>query len=144
MKKTLILLAALAFTTAGTSFAQTAPATTAMAKGHHGKGGHKTPAQKADHKAAKMAKELGLTADQEAKIEQLMLARQQESDAFKAKYGNNKQAGRAEMKAAHERYTAQFKQILTPEQFAKFDQMKNEHHGKGQAQGGRTKSKAKA
>ncbi|HEX8507095.1 MAG TPA: hypothetical protein VF630_17155, partial [Hymenobacter sp.] len=79
MKKTLLLLAALALNTAGTSFAQTAPAARTSVKAHKGKGDHKTPAQKADHKAAKMAKELGLTADQEARVEQLMLARQQET-----------------------------------------------------------------
>lgn len=161
MKKTLLLLAALAFTTAGTAFAQTAVKTTGTdanqnalhqnlgtkAAGKPGSNGgkhHKSPAQKADHKAAKMAKELGINADQEAKIEQLLLARQQESAAFKTKYGNDKQAGRAEMKAAHERYTAQLKQILTPEQFAKFDQMKDEHHGhgKGPAQGSKFKAKS--
>ncbi|UOQ96283.1 DUF4890 domain-containing protein [Hymenobacter sp. 5317J-9] len=144
MKKTLMLLAALAFTTAGTSFAQTAPAATAPAKMHHGKGGHKDPAKKADQHAAKMAKELGLTADQETKVEQLMLARQQETQALKTKYAANKTAGRAEMKASHEKYEAQLKSILTPEQYAKFDQMKAEHRGHGKMQGGKTKVKAKA
>ncbi|ALW86528.1 hypothetical protein AUC43_16420 [Hymenobacter sedentarius] len=144
MKKNLILLAALALTTAGTSFAQTtAPAATTL-KAHKGKG-HATPAQKADHRAAKLAKELGLTADQEAKVEQLMLARQQETAALKTKYGADKKAGRAEMKAAHERYQAQLKAILTADQYAKFDKLKEEHHGHGKLQGGgKMKMKAKA
>jgi Spy/CpxP family protein refolding chaperone len=143
MKKTLALLAALALTTAGTSFAQTTPAATTQA--HHGKGGHKDPAKKADQKASKMAKELGLNADQEAKVEQLMLARQQETAALKAKYGTDKTAGRADMKAAREKYNAQLKAILTPEQYAKFDKMKDEHHGHGKMKdGGKTKVKAKA
>ena len=146
MKKTLFLLAALAFTTAGTSFAQTAPTATTKVKIHHGgKGDHKNPAQKADQKAAKMAKELGLTADQEAKVEQLLLARQQETQALKAKIGTDKTAGRAEMKASHEKYAAQLKTILTPEQYAKFDKMKDEHRGHGgKGQGGKMKMKAKA
>ena len=146
MKKTLMLLAALAFTTVGTSIAQTAPAT-AKAKIHGGKGAHgpKDPAKMADHKAGKMAKELGLTADQEAKVEQLMLARQQESAALKTKYAADKNAGRAEMKASHEKYAAQLKTILTPEQYAKFDQMKDEHRGHGgKGQGGKMTVKAKA
>jgi Spy/CpxP family protein refolding chaperone len=145
MKKTLALLAALAFATAGTSFAQTTPATAAQA--HKGKGGHgpKDPAKMADHKAGKMAKELGLNADQEAKVEQLLLARQQETQALKTKYAADKNAGRAEMKASHEKYQAQLKAILTPEQYAKFDQMKDEHHGHGKGQGGgKMKVKAKA
>lgn len=140
MKKTLMLLAALAFTTAGTSFAQTVPAT-AKGKTHQGKG-HKTPAQKADGHAAKMAKQLGLTADQEARVEQLLLARQQESAAFKAKYATDKQAGRAEKRAAHDRYEAQLKTILSAEQYAKLTQLKAEH--RGHAKGDKTKTKTKA
>ena len=148
MKKTLALLAALAFATAGTSFAQTAPAPTKV-KMHGGKGGHgpKDPAKMADHKAGKMAKELGLNADQEAKVEQLLLARQQEMTALKTKYGTDKNAGRTEMKAAHDRYEAQLKTILTPEQFAKMDKMKAEHHGGHGGHGkdgGKMKMKAKA
>ncbi|MBH8569760.1 hypothetical protein KB206_12770 [Microvirga sp. STS02] len=152
MKKNLFLLAALAFATAGTSFAQTAVKTTGtdanQTARHYAKGkqGPKDPAKMADHKAGKMAKELGLNADQEAKVEQLMLARQQESAALKAKYAADKNAGRTEMKAAHDRYEAQLKTILTPEQFAKMDKMKAEHHGghgKGH-DGGKMKMKAKA
>ena len=147
MKKTLFLLAALAFATAGTSFAQTAVKTTGtdanQTARHYEKKGPKDPAKMADHKAGKMAKELGLNADQEAKVESLMLAREQESTALKAKYGTDRQAGRTEMKAAHDRYEAQLKTILTPEQFAKMDKMKTEHHGHGK-DGGKTKMKAKA
>lgn len=142
MKKTLFLLAALALTTAGTSFAQTAPTASTSAKAHQGKG-RKTPAQKADGHAAKMAKELGLTPDQEARVEQLMLARQQESAAFKAKYGTDKKAGQAEKKAAHDRYEAQLKTILSADQYAKLGQRKAEQRGRAR-QGGQLKSKAKA
>ena len=140
MKKTLILLAALALTTAGTSFAQTTPAATSMVKAR--KQAPKSPTQKADRHAGKMAKELGLNADQEAKVEQLLLARQQESAALKTKHGTNKKAGRPEMKAAHDRYEAQFKTILSAEQYAKFQLKKTEHHDK--AKGGKTKMKTKA
>ena len=122
MKKTLFLLAALAFATAGTSFAQTAvkaTGTDAKQTARHYQKGPKDPAKMADHRAGKLAKELGLNADQEAKVESLMLARQQESAALKAKYGTDRKAGRTEMKAAHDRYEAQLKTILTPEQFAK-------------------------
>ena len=142
MKKTLILLAALALTTAGTSFAQTTAPAAPTHQGHKGKG-HANPAQKADRQAGKLAKELGLTADQEARVEQLMLARQQETTALKVKYGADKKAARPEMKAAHERFQAQLKTILTPEQFAKFDQMKEEHHGNLKG-AGKMKVKAKA
>ena len=150
MKKTLFLLAALALVTAGTSFAQTAPVTTTGSDAnqtarHYAKGprGPKDPTKMADHRAGKMAKELGLSADQEAKVEQLLLARQQETAALKAKYGTDRKAGRADMKAAHDRYETQLKTILTPEQFAKFQQKEDQHHDKIKA-GGKMKMKAKA
>ncbi|GAA4052832.1 hypothetical protein GCM10022409_44710 [Hymenobacter glaciei] len=149
MKKTLFLLTALALTTAGTSFAQTAvqaTGTNAKQTARHyakGKQGPKDPAKMADHKAGKMAKELGLNADQETKVEQLLLARQQESATLKAKYGTDRKAGRTEMKAAHDRYETQLKAILTPEQYAKMDKLKGEHHGHGK-DGGKMKVKAKA
>ena len=72
-----------------------------------------------------------------------MQARQQESAALKAKYGTDRKAGRTEMKAAYDRYEAQLKTILTPEQFAKMDKMKAEHHGHDK-EGGKMKMKAKA
>ncbi len=160
MKKTLILLAALALATAGSAFAQTpdqVPAVKATgsdasqnalhlhqtAKLRQGPAQAATPTQKADRHAGKMAKELGLNADQEAKVEKLMLARQQETAALKAKYGADKKAGRTEMKAAHDRYETQLKAILTPEQYAKMGQMKAEHHDK-MKDAGKMKMKAKA
>lgn len=158
MKKTLLLLAALALTTTGTAFAQTAtpaPSTTApnaqprIATKTKVKAPKtpKTPEQKADRHAGKMAKELGLNADQEARVEKLMLARQQENAAFKAKYGEDKKAGRPDKKAAYDRYQAQLKEILTAEQYTKFSQMKEDHkaHSKMQGPGvGKMKVKSKA
>lgn len=135
VKKTLVLLAALALTTAGTAFAQTAPA--ALAKPQ------KSPEQKADRHASHLAKDLGLNPDQEARVEKLMLAREQETAVLKAKYGADRKAGRVDMKAAHDRYQAQFREILTPEQYAKFEQQKHEHRDKMQ-DGGKMKSKNKA
>ena len=136
MKKNLLFLAALALITAGTAFAQTAPAvkttgTDANQTAQHYQKGPKNSAQQADRHAGKMVKELGLNADQEARVEKLMLAREQETTTLKAKYGADRQAGRAEMKAAHDRYEAQLKTILTPEQFVKLDKLKAEHHGHG-------------
>ena len=139
MKKTLVLLAALTLTAAGTASAQTAPAKApaALAKPQ------KSPEQKADRHASHLAKELGLNPDQEARVEKLMLAREQETTALKAKYGADRKVGRADMKAAHDRYQAQFKEILTPEQYAKMSQMKAEHHNHDK-DGGKIKVKAKA
>ena len=134
MKKLLILLAAL--TTAGSAFAQTPVKTTgsdANQNALHQKlalraPGPKSPAQKADRHAGKMARELGLTPDQETRVEKLLLARQQETAALKTKYGADKKAARPARKAAHDRYEAQLKAILSAEQYTKFTQLKAAHH----------------
>ena len=138
MKKSLMLVA-LALATLGTAAAQTtttAVKTTgsdanqnAMHQNMAARGGKKpgkTPAQKADHKAAKMAKELGLNADQETKVEQILLAENTEMTALHAKAAGTHGMS-PDMKAARARYDGQLKAVLTPEQFAKLQAKRNEH-----------------
>ena len=86
----------------------------------------KSPAQKADHKAAKMAKELGLNTDQENKVEQILLAENQEMQALHAKAAGTHGMS-PEMKAARAKYDAQLKAVLTPDQFAKLQARRAEH-----------------
>ena len=146
MKKSL-LLAALAVATASFAHAQTTPTAPApvkvtgsdakqtalhqemMTKGQPApKAGHKpgkTPAQKADHKAAKMAKELGLNADQENKVEQILLAENTEMKALHDQAAGSHGMSPA-MKTARAKYDGQLKAVLTPEQFARFDQLRDE------------------
>jgi len=137
MKKTLILLAALALATAGTSFAQTTPApAAAKMKMKADKGPRKdkpklTPEQKADHGAAKMAKELGLAPDQEARIEKILLARNQEMKGLKEKAGTDRKAAHEQMKTVRDKYDNELKGALTAEQFAKYQQLRAEHKGHG-------------
>ncbi|GAA4370236.1 hypothetical protein GCM10023185_44600 [Hymenobacter saemangeumensis] len=148
MKKTLLLLAALAFATAGTTFAQSSNAAAPAKMKVKEKKDKKTPEQKADHRAAKMAKELGLSPDQEARIEQILLARQQEMKALKEKTAGNGRAAHTEKKALRERYDAKFKDVLTAEQYAKFLQLRDEHKdddGPGHGHGnGKMKMKEKS
>ncbi len=128
MKKTLVLLAALVLTSAS-AFAQTKMAPVAPGQNpptlerSHGKGkGHKTPEQKADRRAGKLAKELGLNPDQEAKVEAVLLAENKEMMALRgtATPGTRPSPGQmAEMKATRDKYNAQLKTILTPEQYTK-------------------------
>lgn len=151
MKKTLFALAALALTTtAASAQTTTAPATATPGAtvttgtdanqnarhgrlmgqdGHHG---HKSPAQQADRHAAKMAKELGLTADQKAKVEGIFLAQNQEMTALKAKYAGNadRQAMRPEAKALHDKYDDQLKAALGADAYARYDKMRDDRHDK--------------
>lgn len=157
MKKTLIALFALALTTAGTASAQTKMAPVApgqnpaMGQQHGQHKGHKSPAEKADHKASEMAKKLGLNADQENRVEQILLARQQEMQTLKSKYASagNRQGMGAEGKAIRDKYDAQLKEVLGADLYAKYDQMRDEHHDKmkdmrGQQGGKPGKMKVKA
>ena len=134
MKKTLVALAVLALTSAS-AFAQTKMAPVAPGQNPptateaspvaigYGKG-HKTPEQKADRRANKMAKELGLTADQETKVEAVLLAENKEMMALNSAAPRTpgtrpSPAQLAEMKAARDKYDAQLKGILNPDQYTK-------------------------
>ena len=134
MKKTL-LAALVALATLGTAAAQTKMAPVAPGQNPptmgHGKGhGHKTPEQKADHRAAKLAKELGLNADQEAKVEAILLAENKEMMALHSKDAPGTRGEMApEMKAVRDKYDAELKAVLTPAQFAKLQAERAEHRG---------------
>lgn len=155
MKKSLVLVAALALATAGTTFAQTATPAAPMAahkgKGHHGD--KKTPAEKADHRAAKLAKELGLAPDQENRVEQILLAEQTEMKALHDKAKAEAHKGMSpEKQAVRAKYDAQLKAAMTAEQYAKFEATRKEHHekmmehhgGKMENHGDKMKMKTKA
>lgn len=103
----------------------------------------KTPAQRADRHAAKMTKELGLTAEQEAKVESIVLARNQEMKTLRAKYaaGPDRQAGRAEMKAIKTKYNGQLQSALGPDLYARYDKVRDEQHNEAkQAHGAKMKN----
>jgi protein CpxP len=135
MKKSLLLLAAMAFATA--SFAQTAPAATTHLPTHRvhrmGQGQPKTPEQRADRHTALLTEKLSLTADQQPKVRQILLAQAQEGQALRAKYPakEQRQAHRQEMKAGRAKYQAQLQAVLSADQYGKLTAMQKEHHHKG-------------
>jgi protein CpxP len=144
MKKSLLLLAALAFAT--TSFAQTAPTTTQLPthRVHRmGQGQPKTPEQRADRHTALLTKKLALTADQQPKVRQILLAQGQEAQALRAKYPakEQRQAHRQEMKAGRAKYQAQLQAVLSADQYGKLTAMQKEHHHKG-GHGGKQQAKS--
>lgn len=136
MKKSLLLLAAMAFATA--SFAQTTPTTTTQLPTHRvhrmGQGAHHTPEQRAEHRTAMLTQKLSLTADQQPKVREIMLAQAREGQALKAKYPAKEQrkALHQEMKAGHAKYQAQLQGVLTADQVGKLTAMKKEHHHRGE------------
>lgn len=150
MKKSLLLLAAMAFATA--SFAQ-APATTTQLPTHrvhrmgdHKKGDHqaKTPEQRADRHTAMLTKKLGLTADQQPQVRQILLAQAQEATALQEQYptADQRKTRHEAMKAGQAKYQAQLQAVLKPDQYSKLLAMKQEHHHKGGKHGDKSKAKA--
>lgn len=118
MQKTLVLLSVLAATAGRASVAQTrmAPA-----------GATKTPEERADRQTQALVKQLGLSAEQEPKVESILLAQLSDMQALNQKYpaGNRRGIG-PELKATKAKYDEQLKAVLTPEQFAKLEQLRQE------------------
>ncbi|PIQ20628.1 MAG: hypothetical protein COW65_13990 [Cytophagales bacterium CG18_big_fil_WC_8_21_14_2_50_42_9] len=106
-----------------------------------GQGTPGTPEERAERQLQAMTKQLSLSTDQSAKLKPILLQRVTEQQALRGKMqGNDRQARMTEMKTMREKYDAQFKTILTPEQYTKYEagqaQMQNGRGGQGKGQGG--------
>ena len=125
MQKMLVLLTALLAT--GSAASAQAPAGSISAPT-----AQKSPDQQAGRRAQYLAKELGLSADQQARLAPILLAQRQDVLALRDKVqANGRQRGMGqELKAAQAKYTDQIRAVLTPEQFAKFEQLKDEQRDK--------------
>lgn len=97
-----------------------------------------TPAERAERLTKTMTEQLTLTADQSAKIKEINVQRVTELQAFRQKQQSNRETTRQEMQALQDKYAAQYKAILTPEQYAKYAENqarfkggRNGNHGPG-------------
>lgn len=146
MKKSLFLLAAMAFATA--SFAQTTAPTTQLPTHRVHRMGKdkvaKSPEQRADKHTAMLTKKLSLTADQQPKVRQILLAQAQEAQSLKTQYpaDTQRKARHEAMKAGQAKYQAQLQAVLKPDQYSKLVAMKQERHHKGGKHGDKSKTKA--
>ncbi|MBD2715019.1 hypothetical protein KBK19_08230 [Microvirga sp. STR05] len=140
MKKSLILLAALAFSVSVAS-AQTATSKPdRKARMEQAGKTPKTPEQRADHAAQRLTKQLGLSAAQTAQVRELHIVRYKEMEAKRTQLATTDKTQRhQEMKAGKERYETQLKQILSAEQYTKYAQLRAEkaekHKGHRKAKG---------
>ncbi|MDX2227932.1 MAG: hypothetical protein SFY92_12680 [Verrucomicrobiae bacterium] len=87
------------------------------------------PAKKAEMKAKReqFQKEMGLTEDQMSQLKTLRNSRKEEMKALKEDKSLAKEDKKAKFEALRAKYDGQMKQILTPEQFAKFEAKRAEH-----------------
>ena len=131
MKNALFLLAALALTSAAQ--AQTTPTAPAQTAPLNGRGGAmRSPEQQAEAQAQRLAKELNLTADQQAKVQQLMAAQRQETQTAIQGAGGNRRAMGQAMRAGRDKFNGQLQTVLTPDQYTKYQQMLAERRAKMQ------------
>jgi Spy/CpxP family protein refolding chaperone len=106
--------------------------TTQPQKGDHPR---RSPQEMASHQAKRLSKELSLSADQSAKVQQIMATRAQEMQALRAD-ASAPRPSREQMQANRAKYDDQLKQVLTPDQFAKYTTLAaSRHHGHGPKDG---------
>ena len=128
MKKFLLPLLALALS-ATAAAAQTTPA-------QPGGRPQRTPDEMAARQTQGLAKRLNLSADQAAKVQQIMLARDQEMQAKRGEMQNaatsNRKQVRDQMRADRAKYEDQLKAVLTPEQLTQYNAMAGKRRERGQ------------
>ena len=120
MKKLLILLAAAALS-AGTANAQT---TNARPQAANGRMEQTTPEQQAD----RLTKQLGLSAEQRTQVLTMEQAHQAEMKTMRdqAQAGGDRTAMRQNMQTMRDKYDTQLKGILTADQYAKYEQQRED------------------
>lgn len=86
--------------------------------------------QKVDFQVKKISKELELSAEQTMAVEVLITKQVQKREAKRAHFKTDTEKARAEMKANREKgqteVTADMKKILTPDQFTKWEKMRDD------------------
>lgn len=92
----------------------------------------RTPQEKADARVKRMTQDLSLTADQVPKVKAIILDRIQKMDALKTKYASSadKKEMHQKMKTIRDQKESELKAVLTPEQYAKHVQMKEQEKQK--------------
>lgn len=142
MKKHLFpLLAALALAV-GAAQAQT---TTPPQEGGRSQ---RSPEQMAARQTERLTQALGLSADQAPRVQQIMAARGQEMQAMRGQMqsGTSRDQLRDQMQANRAKYDAQFKEVLTADQYTKYTALQAERMqrgGRGPGQDDDAKGKVK-
>ena len=132
MKKVLMFLLA-ASLSAPAVFAQNANA----------KREHKSPEEKAKMKTERLDKQLDLTDEQEAKVEQIYLNSARKMAELKEQKGDDKKAMGQDFKVIKQATNEQLKAVLTPEQMAKKEKMEAERREKHKNKKGKGHYKGK-
>jgi len=135
MKNSLLLLMAAFALSIGSAAAQTDGG--AMQGGGGGGYGRMqgSPEEMAKRQTERMTQELGLNADQATKVQQIMVARGQEMQSMRGQGGGDRDKMREQMQASRTKYDAQFKEVLTADQYTKYTTMQADRMNRGGGRG---------
>jgi len=89
-----------------------------------------------EHQARRMAKKLGLTPDQQAKLEPILAERVQQMQSVRADAALTEQDRHAKMKSIHQDSESRIQAILTDTQKQQYEQMKQERRARHHQQTG--------
>ena len=128
MKKLLLIAACAALTTAS----QAQVPTTAMPTAPPTAGPQQGSDPLIERRVQYLAKELGLSADQQTRLQPLLLAQRQQLQLLREQRttGGRRQGTAQDLKAAQAKSDEQLKVVLTPAQYAKFTAMRDEQRDK--------------
>ena len=131
MKNSLLTLLAACALTVGTAAAQTTPPDgNAMQGGGYGRM-QGNPEEMAKRQTERMTQELGLNPDQVSRVQQIQMARVQEMQAMRGQGGGDRDKMREQMQASRTKYDAQYKAVLTSDQYTKYTAMQADRMNRG-------------
>ena len=127
MKKSFLLLTGL-LAVAGAAAAQAPAPATGPGPAAEAPRGLITPNQLVERRTQYLAKELGLSPGQQARLAPILLAQQQHLQQLREQRttGGRRQGTAQDLRASQTRFDEQIRAALTPEQYARFSQLKNE------------------
>lgn len=96
----------------------------------------KPATERATERSNNLKEKLGLNADQQKSVYDLCLQRAQQEDADRAKLQGNREAMQAARKQNEQNFESKLFQVITPDQKAKFEQMKQQRMEKMEKGGG--------
>ena len=132
----LLLLLAVGGASASAAYAQTpaaAPATGTIVRTVPPAGGlQQTPEGMVARRVQYLSEELSLSADQQTKLQPILLAQREQLQTLREgrTTGGRRYGSPQDMKNAEAKFDEQLKTVFTPEQFAKYTQMKVAQAGK--------------
>ena len=103
----------------------------------------KSPAERADRTAKRMTEDLGLNANQTSQVRELALIKAEQMQALKEKNADNRDANKAEMKQIKNNFQTGLKNVLTPDQMQKYENLQAERKAKGKGKHGEHKGHGK-